>query len=94
VRAAVDACFNAIERALNLKPSLESYMSFGHLREQAMGEVIVRIRTKIKSFTGRRIATDVIEASAKAYTGFKSQQSYLESKENDETLKFIIGVLK
>ena len=64
----VDACFNAIERALDVKPKLESY----HVRSvtsgrQAMGEVIVRLREEENSFTGRGISTDVIEASAKAY---------------------------
>lgn len=64
----VDACFNAIERALDVKPSLESY----HVRSvtsgrQAMGEVIVRLREDENSFTGRGISTDIIEASAKAY---------------------------
>ncbi len=64
----VDACFNAIERALDVKPNLESY----HVRSvtsgrQAMGEVIVRLREDENSFTGRGISTDIIEASAKAY---------------------------
>ncbi len=64
----VDACFNAIERALDVKPKLESYnvrsVTSGR---QAMGEVIVRLREDENSFTGRGISTDIIEASAKAY---------------------------
>jgi len=32
-----------------------------------LGEVLVRIRSNSKSFTGRGISTDVIEASALAY---------------------------
>jgi 2-isopropylmalate synthase len=92
---AVDACFNAIERALNLKSTVESYnvrsITSGR---QAMGEVIVRIRENDKSFTGRRIATDVIEASAKAYIqALNQQQAYLEEKENDETLKHSLSDL-
>ncbi len=79
---AVDACFNAIERTLNIKPELESY----HVRSvtsgrQAMGEVIVRIRNGEKSFTGRGVSTDVIEASAKAYVqALNQQQRYLKFK--------------
>ncbi|MDR3625941.1 MAG: 2-isopropylmalate synthase [Ignavibacteriaceae bacterium] len=85
----VDACFNAIERALNIKSNLESYnvrsVTSGR---QAMGEVIVRIRSNEKSFTGRRISTDVIEASAKAFIqALNQQQAYLELIENDEVLK-------
>jgi len=64
----VDASFNAIERALNIKSSLESYsvrsVTSGR---QAMGEAIVRIREGENSFSGRGISTDIIEASAKAY---------------------------
>ena len=86
---AVDACFNAIERALNIKSTLESYnvrsITSGR---QAMGEVIVRIRENENSFTGRRISTDVIEASAKAYIqALNQQQAYIKENENDITLK-------
>lgn len=64
----VDACFKAIERALNIKPSLNSYsvrsITSGR---QAMGEALVRIAEGQKHFTGRGVSTDIIEASAKAY---------------------------
>lgn len=82
---AVDACFNAIERALNIKSKLESYnvrsVTSGR---QAMGEVIVRIRDNSISFTGRGVSTDVIEASAKAYIGALNQKmKYLKLKEEE-----------
>lgn len=64
----VDAVFNAIERALGIKPVVESYsvrsVTSGR---QAMGEAIVRIRENEISFHGRGTSTDIIEASAKAY---------------------------
>jgi len=64
----VDAVFNAIERALDIKPAVESYsvrsVTSGR---QAMGESIIRIRSGENSFTGRGTSTDIIEASAKAY---------------------------
>jgi len=64
----VDAVFNAIERALGIKLSVESYnvrsVTSGR---QALGEAIVRIRQDEKSFNGRGSSTDIIEASAKAY---------------------------
>lgn len=64
----VDAIFNAIERVLELKPTVESYnvrsVTSGR---QALGEAIVRIRSGENSFTGRGTSTDIIEASAKAY---------------------------
>ena len=64
----VDAVFNAIERALGIKPTVESYnvrsVTSGR---QALGESIIRIRSGENSFTGRGTSTDIIEASAKAY---------------------------
>jgi 2-isopropylmalate synthase len=64
----VDASFNAIERALGFKLTVESYnvrsVTSGR---QALGEAIIRIRSGENSFTGRGTSTDIIEASAKAY---------------------------
>lgn len=82
----VDACFNAIERALNIKPELESY----HVRSvssgrQALGEVVVRIRKNENSFTGRGVSTDVIEASVKAYLmALNQQHAYLTRKRSSQ----------
>ncbi|HGY54117.1 MAG TPA: 2-isopropylmalate synthase [Caldithrix abyssi] len=64
----VDAVFNAIDRALGSKFKIESYQ----LRSvtsgrQAMGEALLRIRNGEKSYNGRGVSTDIIEASAKAY---------------------------
>jgi 2-isopropylmalate synthase len=81
----VDACFNAIERALDVKSRLESYnvrsVTSGR---QALGEVIVRIRKGNKSFTGRGVSTDVIEASAKAYLQALNQQEKYFNMQEDE----------
>ncbi len=64
----VDAVLNAIERALGIKPTVESYnvrsVTSGR---QALGEALVRIREGENSFNGRGTSTDIIEASAKAY---------------------------
>ncbi|MCL4547382.1 MAG: 2-isopropylmalate synthase [Bacteroidetes bacterium] len=85
----VDAIFNAIERVLELKPTVESYnvrsVTSGR---QALGEAIVRIRSGENSFTGRGTSTDIIEASAKAYLQainqflvFKNGTNELQEKE-------------
>ncbi len=64
----VDAVFNAIERALDIKPTVESYsVRSVTAGRQALGESIIRIRSGENSFTGRGTSTDIIEASAKAY---------------------------
>ena len=79
----VDAVFNAIERALGVKQQIESYnvrsVTSGR---QALGEVLVRIRSNLKSFTGRGISTDIIEASAKAYLN-----AFSKKEEHDLLLK-------
>lgn len=88
----VDACFNAIERALKIKPVVESYnvrsVTSGR---QALGEAIVRIRDGENSFTGRGLSTDVIEASAKAFLqAINQQQLYLRTEINIEDNKISI----
>ncbi len=83
---AVDATFNAIERALELDPGLESYQVRSVTSgRQAMGEVTVRIRKGENSFTGRGVSTDVIEASAKAYVQALNQQKiYMKMLEEEK----------
>jgi 2-isopropylmalate synthase len=80
---AVDALFNAINRALNLQPKLESYQvrSVTSGRE-ALGEVFVRIRYEDLSFTGRGVSTDIIEASGKAYINAINQQEMHKAEIN------------
>jgi 2-isopropylmalate synthase len=80
----VDALFNAIDRALNFPAGVESYQvrSVTSGRE-AMGEVLVRIRYKEHSFTGRGISTDIIEASAKAYLNAINQQELYKAEQGN-----------
>ncbi len=80
----IDAVFNAIERALEIQSELESYnvrsVTSGR---QALGEVLVRIRSNSKSFTGRGVSTDIIEASALAYlSALNKKINYLKQNEN------------
>lgn len=80
----VDAVFNAIERALKIKSEVESYQvrSVTSGRE-ALGEVLVRIRNNEKSFNGRGISTDIIEASAKAYLSALNQKELYKNEVED-----------
>ncbi len=64
----VHALFQAIETATGLKPELEYY----HVEavtpgEDAQGQVHVRVRSDGALYTGHGLATDVVEASARAY---------------------------
>jgi 2-isopropylmalate synthase len=64
----VDAAYEAIREATGLSPKLENYsiraVTGG---KEALGEATVRIVDNGRTFIGRGISTDIIEASAKAY---------------------------
>jgi 2-isopropylmalate synthase len=64
----VDAAYEAIRQATGLTPKLEEYairaVTSG---TEALGEATVRIRENSRTFIGRGVSTDIIEASAKAY---------------------------
>ncbi len=83
----VDALYNAIDRALNKKPTVESYRvrSVTSGRE-ALGEVTVRIRKNDRSYTGVGVSTDIIEASAKAYiTAINKKERYERNNNKNKT---------
>lgn len=64
----VDAAYEAIRQATGLLPKLENYsiraVTSG---KEALGEATVRITEDGRTFIGRGISTDIIEASAKAF---------------------------
>jgi len=64
----VDAAYEAIREATGQSPKLESYsiraVTGG---KEALGEATVRITEDGRTYIGRGISTDIIEASAKAY---------------------------
>ena len=64
----VDAAYEAIREATGLSPKLDNYsiraVTGG---KEAIGEAIVRISEAGRTYIGRGISTDIIEASAKAY---------------------------
>ena len=77
----VDACFNAIDRALGTKSHIESYQVRSITGgRQAQGEVLVRVRKGEQSFVGKGFSTDIIEASAKAYLKALEEQYLMTEK--------------
>lgn len=83
----VDALFNAIDRAINKKPKVESYrvrsVTSGR---KALGEVVVRLRKDNKTFSGKGVSTDIIEASAKAYLqALNLKEIYIERNNKVES---------
>ena len=64
----VDAAYQAIREATDKSPKLENYsiraITSG---KEALGEATVKITDNGRTYIGRGISTDIIEASAKAY---------------------------
>ena len=89
----VDALFNAIDRALNKKPTVESYrVRSVTAGREAMGEVAVRIRKDGRSYTGVGVSTDIIEASGKAYIlAINKKERYERRRTNIKNNEEIIG---
>ncbi len=64
----VDAVYEAIRKATGHSPKLENYsIKAVTSGKEALGEAIVKISEKGKTYIGRGVSTDIIEASAKAY---------------------------
>jgi 2-isopropylmalate synthase len=71
---AVDALFEAIDAAVGLKCELEEYnVEAVTPGEDAQGQVRLRVRVGDQVYTGHGLATDVIEASARAYLAAMSK---------------------
>ncbi|HLI51236.1 MAG TPA: 2-isopropylmalate synthase [Thermomicrobiaceae bacterium] len=65
----VDALFKAIDRLVENPCELESFHIEGVTPgEDAQGEVTVRLRCGDQLFNGRGVATDIVEASMRAYS--------------------------
>jgi len=64
----IDAVFHAVERAVGMEVTLKDYriraITSG---KDALGESTVKVEKDGKSYVGRGISTDIIEASVKAY---------------------------
>ena len=78
----IDAAYEAIRDATGLSPKLENYsiraVTGG---KEALGEATVRISENGRTFTGRGISTDIIEASAKAYVDAINRMVSAQSKD-------------
>ncbi len=82
----IDAAYNAIDKLIEAPPhSLEDY-SIRSISEgkDALGEVIVKLKTGSKVITGRGLSTDIIEASILAY--LNGMNKLLEMRESYEEL--------
>jgi 2-isopropylmalate synthase len=82
----VDAAYEAIRQATGLSPKLDNY----NIRaitggKDALGETTVRIENEAgRTFIGRGVSTDIIEASAKAYVDAINRMVAVQA-DNEET---------
>lgn len=81
----IDALFNAIDRALEIKPIVENYQVRSVTSgRQAQGEVNLRLRFGNRAFNGRGVSTDIIEASGKAYLQALNHRKRIEADELED----------
>ncbi len=81
----VDACFRAINRAINFqeKAKLEHYQVRSVTAGKgAQGEVTVRLKIRGSAYTGKGVSTDTIRASAKAYLQAINHYESLKNMDN------------
>ena len=79
----IDAAFNALDKLVGFRFQLEDY-SIQSVTEgkDALGEVIVKTKKEKKTYTGRGVSTDIVEASVKAY--INAINKMLNESEMDE----------
>ncbi len=83
----VDAAYEAIRQATGQSPVLDNY----NIRaitggKEAMGEATVRIENEAgRTFIGRGVSTDIIEASAKAYVDAINRMVAVKGDSDEET---------
>ncbi len=76
----VDAVFNAIDRATDIKTSLKEYVVQAVTPgRKAMGEVSVTLVIEGRTVIGRAASTDILEASARAYVNAVNRYQALQS---------------
>ncbi len=78
----VDAVCNAVVRIVGVQPKLDEY-SVRSITEglDAVGDVTVRLRYENRIYTGRAADTDILVASAKAYTNAVNRLLALDGTE-------------
>ncbi len=84
----VDAAYEAIRKATGLSPTLESYsIRAVTAGKEALGEATVRIRQDGRTYIGRGVSTDIIEASAKAYVDAINRMVSTQDKGTEPEVK-------
>jgi 2-isopropylmalate synthase len=79
----VDAAFKAIEKILGIELTLEDYTLHALTEgKDAQGNVVVKISRDGKSYVGKGLSTDIVEASIRAYINAVNRMLYEVSLSN------------
>ncbi len=88
----VSAIFNAIDKCANVRLTLNHYsLNAVTGGNDAIGEVLTQIEYMGRSFNGRGISTDILEASAKSYVNAINRAIYECEHEDCEDETIILG---
>jgi len=82
----IDAAMGAISRAAGVEARLASFqVSAVTGGTDALGDVVVQVDVDGRRVTGRGVATDVVEASARAYLAAVNRALAVAAKDEDQT---------
>jgi 2-isopropylmalate synthase len=82
----IDAVMGAIQRAAGIEGRLVSFHVSGVTEgTDALGDVVVQLEVDGRRVTGRGVATDVVEASARAYLAAVNRALQVQAKDAAQT---------
>ena len=82
----IDAAMGAISRAAGVEARLVSFhVSAVTGGTDALGDVVVQVDVDGRRVTGRGVATDVVEASARAYLAALNRALLVQAKDDAQT---------
>jgi 2-isopropylmalate synthase len=82
----IDAAMGAISRAAGVEARLASFqVSAVTGGTDALGDVVVQVDVDGRRVTGRGVATDVVEASARAYLAAVNRAITVAAKDDEQT---------
>ncbi|WZL73184.1 2-isopropylmalate synthase [Clostridiaceae bacterium 35-E11] len=88
----VDAAFKAIEKILGIELTLEDYALHALTEgKDAQGNVVVKISREGKSYVGKGLSTDIVEASIRAYINAVNRMLYEVSLSNRDKASAVMG---
>jgi 2-isopropylmalate synthase len=84
----IDAAYNAIDAIIQPSPHSFDIFNIHSISEgkDTLGDVTVKVNAYDRTFTGRGLSTDIMEASINAYIKALNRMAAYERKHSDETV--------